>query len=379
MVSKFVSPDEAREIWNMIDNAEYSDDIEAHYKGLLNYLDIIGYRNGNSFDPPIITRHAMAYLAFSMPSLAYVDPSRTRELSYNLNVACDYLDNPLLVRRTERYNSDHMLLVEEGLSCAFYRLISGRKMWDEDFHKYAEDIYNKIVKNSETDKVWAINTLQGRFEVLPNAMALMIFELHDRFFGTDYSKIKQHVLDFMNDKLRDPKTGMYYECLLTGTLGYPNESIKEEHAWHPDILKPSVNGLALAFMNYFDPEGCWKAWANFKEYFMESLSSVQSEDICDAVGTSYLSQLAPSSEALLGAMLAAREMGDKEAFNMLQDRLVEIGKPKLAEGKIFYTELGSNQHLLGYFILFSRVHLGWKTLFEHPWEQFYQRDYNKVR
>ena len=60
----------AEEIWGMEETQEFPSDIECHYKGLLNLMDVLYYRNGNSFYPEIKTRHTAFFLALSMPSFA---------------------------------------------------------------------------------------------------------------------------------------------------------------------------------------------------------------------------------------------------------------------------------------------------------------------
>lgn len=370
----------AEDIWSMIDRKDYNDDIWGHYMGMLSYLDIINYMNGNTFDDPIQTRHAIAYMGFSMPSLAYINPFKTRELSYLLNLVNINLPSKHLVMRISGYFSDNVLMVQKAFAAALYRTVSGRDMYDGDFHVLADKIYNTIKQNGESSQeVWGIETLPGRFEVLPNAIALMVFELHDKFFGTSYSKLKPEVLSFIQSKLKDPDTGLYYESYHTGLIGYQNEYVNTASAYRTDILKPSVNGLALTFMHYFDAKEVERAWSEYKAMFEVELMSLSTEDIVGSLGKSFQSHLGPASEDLFAALLAAKEMDDKGFFEKLQKHLFDIGSPCLREGQIFYNGFEDGQHLMGFFLLFARTHVGWNKLLKHPWQNYYHYDYKEVR
>lgn len=370
----------AKQLWAMPAQKEFTEDIEAHYKTMMNYLDILNYMNANIDDAPVVARHMIAFMAYAMPSMAFVDPSRTREISYNLHLVCRNIKSPLLVKQADVFNADHVLLVEEALACAFYRLVSGRDMYDQDFHNYAERICQRIRENgTSSQQIWALDTISGRYEVYPNTAALMALELHDKFYATTYcAELKSKVLDFIQAHLRDSATGLYYEYFQTGILGYANETVRPESFWHTTELKASINGLALTFLHYFMPEETEMAWQQYKNLFQTQLMALD-EEMLSNTGASYQTQLAAGSEDLCCALLAAREFDDPAFFGILQENMLRLGEAELAEGHIFYPGFGELQHLICHFLLFSRTHIGWKTLFQHPWEQFYGMDYNKVR
>ncbi len=370
----------AKAIFEMEQTHDFTDDIEAQRQSMIDYMDIINYMNGHSFDGPIETRQIMMYLGLAMPSLAYIDPHRTREMIYNLHLVCDNLNSPFLTARVEPYNSDHVLAAFTAIACALYRKISGDKLHDELFHKSTEGLYTCMESNIVRQHVCGVDTTSGRFEVLPNAMSLIAFQIHDEVFGTRYFQaMKDGVLNLIQNKLRDPETGLYYECYQTGSLGFTGESVNPASAWHTSALKASVNGLALTFMNYFAPEDTAKAWEVYKTRFMDKVLALTTEDLADTVCGSFNTQLAAGSEDLLGAMLAAKEMQDQEAFGKLQDVLFETGKPQLWEGHFFLPEYGDSEAYIGYFALFARVHVGWKKLMEHNWPDYYDWDYNVIR
>ena len=378
---RFPNPVESSgaEVFGMKGARRLTEDIEAQRQAMIDYLDCLNYMNGNSFDDPLQTRHAIAYMAAAMPSLAYVNPHKTREMVYNLSLVVDNIMSNHLLMRMAPFNSDHVLLVEAGLAAALYRLVGGRPAHDDFFHEAADGIFDLIKANERQQHVAGVDTTRGRFEVMPNAMALLVLNIHDRVFGTRYAAVEDDVLTSLVEKLWDPKSGLFFESFQTGSIGYANESVNPRSSWHTSVLRPNVNGLAIAFMNIFDPTGCAHAWERYKELFLPSLLEISAEAVAFGVGSSFTTQLGPGSEDVLAAMLAAREMQDLETFDALQAHLFDIGKPHLWEGHLFFTEFGEQEHMIGHFALFARAHAGWGKLLSHPWEDYYDYDFNEVR
>ena len=370
----------AKDIWDMEKEQDYTRDIWGQYKYMIDYLDMVNYCNGQTFDDRLQTRHAIAYLGCAMPSLAYICPYQTTDLSYYLNLVNINLPSKFMKDVGSVFNADNMLLIQRTLAAAFYRLVSGRDMYDGEFHANARAVYKRIVGNGlSAQDIYAIDTVQSRFEAFPNFMALLALELHDRIFGTEYSDVRKKVLSCIEDKLQDKETGLFYESYQTGYFGFEGEKINPKSTWVTHELKASVNGLALAFYHCFEPEKAERAWENYKRIFTEELMSFEAEDLADKLGDSLQTQLAGESEAYFSAMLAAKEMDDMEYFDMLQKNLFEKVKPTYSQGLVFFSSLGAGQHLMGHFILFARVHAGWKKLLDHDWEKYYGYDYRKVR
>lgn len=367
------------EIFAMEETHRLTEDLETMRGAMIDFLDIINYENGNSFDDPLQTRHAMAYMAAAMPSLAYIDPHKTREMGYNLGLVVDNINSYHLLMRMVPYSSDNLQLVEWGLACALYRLVSGRVMHDAEFHESAERIYDLICENGQRQHVFGIDSRRGSFTVAPNAMALLVLEIHDTIFGTRYLHVKDDMLTSLIEKLWDPQSGLWFESYQTGSIGYKSEHVNPATAWHTNVILPGVNALAIAFMNHFDPKGCTLAWERFKSLFMDSFLAIDAETVAESVGLSYNTQLGPGSEDLLAAMLAAKEMGDLEAFDALQAHLFEIGQPHMWEGHFTFTEFGELEYMVGYFALFARAHVGWDKLLAHDWAAHYEDDYVVVR
>ncbi len=379
--SQILCTTSAEEIFEMPEKKDFTLDMWGQYKYMTDWLDIINYTNGHTFDDPSLARMAMGCLGLAIPSLAYTCPYQTRDLSYYENVVNINLPKIYLKSMTmNTFESDNLLTIHRALAAGWYHMISGRDSYDGEFHANAEKLYQTIVNNHlSRQNIWGYDILKGRYDATSNLMALMALEMHDKVFGTEYSQVADDVLAFVENKLMDEKTGLFVESHSTGAIGYQDEPINPRSSWSTSELLPNVNGLALTFYHYYRPEKAEEAWAEYKKIFAEELLSMQAEEIADDLGMSYLTQLGQNSEALFSALLAAKEMNDIEFFGQLQERLFEIGKPIFTEGLLMYPQLGQLQHLLGFFLVWARAHITWDKLLNHDWENYYGLDYKKVR
>lgn len=368
-------------IWDMENTHEFFPDIEGHYKGLLNMMDVLYYRNGNSYYQKTKSRHTSFFLALAMPSYAYIDPHRTLEMKYNIHAACIAIENEELTYALDPYNSDRIRTLEAFATLTMYKLVSERNINDKHINELAECVYQRIVDNgTSAQEIYAYDTIEGTYQVYPNALALLAFEIHDRFFGTDYSqKLKDKVLGFINDNLTDKETGLYKDFYKTGSLGVKGEHLSRSAAWASKTPSISSNALGLTFMNHFDKGSASRAWNCHKEVFTDKLLSVTSDQLANTEAASYLSQLNPAAEGLYSTLLAAKEMDDREYFEKIQHHIMSISSPDQREGKVFFDAVGDEQALHGDFLAFARVHVGWDKLLKHNWEDYYSYDYNKVR
>lgn len=372
----------ADEIWDMPSTQDFSEDMWGHYRKMTDALDIVSYTGGKTYSyDPLALKLIMGWLGMAMPSVCYINPNQTLDLTYFEHVVSTYLPCPhgWLVTVDYPNDSSNVAQVFCALSNGFYRLISGRALHDGDFHAAAKSIYSKIMKNGVSSQgIYALDTVSGRFEVLPNLMALMVFELHDKFFGTDYSQVKPQVMQFIDGVMRDEETGLFCEMYQTGYIGYPGEpDIASEFCWRTSTVSASVNALIMIFYSHFNAEGAASSWQAFKGAYASELLSYGAEEI-GAPGSNYYTPLASTSEAFLGAMAAAREMNDKEFFGNLQDRLFEVGGPVIVEGSLHWTELGDDEEIVGFFIYFARSHQPWATLLDHDWETYYNWDFKRI-
>lgn len=371
----------AEEIWRMEETHQFPIDIESHYRGLLNMMDVLYYRNGNSFYSEIKTRHTAYFLALAMPSFAVIDPYRNREMKYNLHVASLVIENDNLSKPLEVYDAPSIRRLEVFVTLALYKLVSEKEINDERFHDYAEEVYGRIMENGQSaQKIFAYDTIEGTYEAYPNLAALLAFRIHDRCFGTDYCKrIEAKLQSFIRENLIDEETGLFLEFHKTGSLGVKGERLSRSAAWSGRGQTAACNALAIAFMNYFDEAASERAWEAFKEKFTDQLLHVTAENLQNRESSSYVSQLAPTAQGLYGSLFAAKEMGDKDYFEKLQRYVLSITEPNQREGKLFLDALGDEQRLHSDFLTLARVHVGWKKILTHDWEDYFDFDYDKVR
>ena len=368
-------------IWEMEETHEFLPDFEGHYKGLLNMIDVLYYRNGNSYYPPVKSRHTAFFLALAMPSYAYIDPHRTLEMKYNIHAAAIAIENEALTDALDPYNSERIRTLEAFATLAMYKLVSEKTLNDRHINEIAEKIYERIIENGSSSQcTYAYDTIEGTYQVYPNALALLAFEIHDRYFGTDYSeKVQNKVLTFITENLVDKETGLFRNYYKTGSLGYKGEHLSRLAAWSSRTPDISTNALGITFLKHFYPKQAENAWKAHKQLFTEKLLTITAEQLADIQQASYLSQVNPTAEGLYSSLLAAKEMNDKVYFEQLQNHLMKISVPAQREGKVFFDGAGEEQVLHGDFLAFARAHVGWDKLLNHPWEKFYGFDYNKVR
>lgn len=358
---------------------ELLESVEFQRGAMIDYLDVVNYMNGFSFDDPIQTRHVMAWYAVAMSSLAYLDPHKTREMRYNLGLVVDNMMTPHLDLHMMPFNSDNVRLAEQALACALYRLVSGHDGHDATFHDDAEALNSLMWENLRVQHVCGIDTARGSFQIVPNAMALLALEIHDRIFGSRYADVCGPMAETLFAPLTDPGTGLYFEDLRTTSIGHANERVAKSAQWHTTALKANVNGLAIAFMNRVDPADAARTWASFKERLLPALLELDAETVGASVGTSYLTQLGRGSEDLLAAMFAAREMDDSEAFAALEEHFIGIAEPNMWEGHVICAGLGDSEAMVSAFWLPARVHVGWEKLLGYDWKSHYGDDFVVVR
>jgi hypothetical protein len=369
--------------WSIIADGCFTDQIEAHYRTLLFDLDLACYNNCHDCHVPgssVAFYKAMGYMALTLPSVAYIDPHRTREVEYNLNLTAKNISNPNLSNPLDMYDSCNVRLILDALSCEMYRLVSGRKQFDEKADALIESIQKKFDRNYQSSqKIFAIETVVGRFEMFPNLLAMLVFQIHDEIHGTRYSMDNDRIFDGLNAFLLDDVTGLYFESLQSGSFGFDGQALDPRFFWVVKNIRPSSNALALNLMHYFRPQEAEALWPLFKTQFGEKLLEINLNDMKGNSGKSFLTPLGFAQEDLFASLWVAKEMGDVEFFNLLRERLHDVCMPKRIEAKIFYDQLESDGPLISYFSLLAQCHVGWKRLIEKDWSQTYHKDYILVR
>lgn len=365
----------AKEIFEMEEKHSLTRDMEAQDLAIIAYLDLINYQNGHSFEPPIMTRNAMFWMGMALPSVAYIDSKKTRQSIYYLYSAHNNIAKPYLSDSAHPMESSNMALLQKAMCAVLYCRISGRNDLDFSLREYGPQILEIYQKNAMVQKAWGIDTVIGKFEPFPTLLGLMILTIYDEIFGTSLSKIRNNVLSFVEEKLIDPTTGLFYRFYNTGYMGYPGEQTIESVTWHSDAISPSGNGLALPLYNYFAPQKAEEMWKKYKAQFLDELLCVNSAQISQGCGTSFISPLGNKAEAFLSALLCAKEFDDIFVFERLQNHLYKIGSPNLWEGQVHYINFGEYAHFIGAFAYLARIHISWKKLLSHPWEKFENYDF----
>lgn len=372
-----------QDIWAMVEDGRFTDQVEAHYRTLLFDLDLACYNNCHVCHVPgsgVAFYKAMGFMALTLPSVAYIDPFRTREVEYNLNLTAKNICNPNLSNPLNMYDSENVRVVLSALSYEFYRLVSGRGQFDEKSRAFIEAIKGKIINNYQSaQNIFVLETVTGRFEMFPNLLAMLAFEIHDKIHGTTYSDDNDKILDGIGVLLRDDKSGLFFESLQTGSFGFDKQELNRESFWISRNIRPRSNALALNLMHYFRPQEAEALWEQFKFAFSDELMRIDLGALKGKSGQSFVTPLGFQLEDIFAALWLAKEMQDVKFFNLLNNRIYEVLEPKRIEAKIFYDQLGEGGPLVSYFNLLAQCHVGWKQLVEKDWAQSYHKDYNVVR
>lgn len=372
-----------QDIWTMVEDGRFTDQVEAHYRTLLFDLDLACYNNCHVCHVPgsgVAFFKAMGFMALALPSVAYIDPFRTREVEYNLNLTAKNICSPNLSNPLDMYDSENVRIVLNALSYEFYRLVSGRVQFDEKSHALIETIRAKFDANHQSaQNIFALETVTGRFEMFPNLLAMLAFEIHDKIHGTGYSGENDKILEGMSALLRDDKSGLFFESMQTGSFGFDGQELNRESFWIARNIRPRSNALALNLMHYFRPQEAEALWEQFKFAFADQLIRFDLGALKGKSGQSFVTPLGFELEDIFAALWLAKEMQDVQFFNLLHDRICGVLEPKRIEAKIFYDQLGEGGPLVSYFSLLAQCHVGWKQLLEKDWAQSYHKDYNVVR
>ncbi len=365
---------DASDIFDMEKNGKLTKDIEAQDLGLISYLDLMNYQNGHSFDPPVMTRNAMFWMGLCLPATAYIMPNKTRQSIYYLYSVHNTISKPYLSDSAHAMESQNMALIEKAMTAVLYRLISGRGDLDNQLRIYAPQILDCFQRNSYIQKAWGMDTVIGKFEAMPTLMGLMILVIYDKIFGTCLSDIQPKVLDFVESKLIDKKTGLFVLSYNTGYMGYPGEITTPGVTWQSNNASASSTGLALPLYRCFYPDKANAMWEIFKKTLLPNVLNIDAQQVSIGCGSSFVTALGKKAEDLFATFLCSKDLNDIAVFDQIQSHIYEIGRPNLWEGQVHYTAFGKYAHFIGAFIHLSRIHVEWKKLLSHSWGKYYDWD-----
>lgn len=362
---------EVDELWAMRDAHEYTADVKCHYRTWVSTIANIDYlRRYLAFTYPTYHQQGkkmLTWIGLAQPAHAYIKPRQTREAALYSCMAATSAAAEHIDPDAGYYAAVWSEKAQIALVWAFHRLLGGPDSFDDELRASVEELHAQVMKNASSPQgITALETSTGRFDALPNLMAMMAFELADRFLGTDYASCNQDILAFVEGTLQDPTSKLFYLFYQTGFIGYDGECLDARSFWLADRIDPSTNALAILFYNYFNPEAARVAWSSFKDAFAERLLSITAEEIAANLGMSYHTAVGYPGEALFGAIAAAAEMQDKDFYTQLSEHLFEIGQPYLTEGCILFTGFDNDVFVCTNFLAFARTHVPWKAQLEYP-------------
>lgn len=311
--------------------------------------------NGWDASQQNLWKYAIAFLAYGMPSLAIIKPEDSNMVAYYLSVMIHKMQAKKVWDDWQRsgFGDDPICkdnIMYKGhlnLMYGLYQLMTGSNRYEKEFILLSNKIVAEI-EESRSGKFRGVVCEPDRYFVQCNAVGLMSLDIYDRIYGTSFAKTQgQEVMNFIKERMIDPETGLYKE------------------AYHPshDLAIPYLSGYTNAWtmvmLRPFDKEYQASIYPKWKKIFTKEYGPFAVVKETPYGG--------PSRIATLFGMLAAKEFGDQELFAKLRNT-VDLGgflHKEIEHG--FQTYAFADNTLLNGLMLSFKLHVGWRTILDHPW------------
>ena len=330
----------------------------SYLRNLYSEMDASGDSfNGWDEDQQIFWKYAIAFAAYGLPSLILIEPERKESTIYYLAVMIKKMKAKKVWKEWQDFGFGKDPICKQNimykghlnLMYGLYQMVSGR----QDFAKEFSYLTKLMVK--ELDEIHAEKKYEGiacepnRYFVHCNAVALMSLFIHDKVYGSTYLEdYGRRVISFMQNRMADPETGLYWK------IYHPSHDTVEKY--------PSAytNAWAMVMLRYFDPDYHEKLYQVWKKTFAH-----------EYLNYAYISETptgGPSRLASLFGLWAAKEFADQQLFIKLRNSFDRFGGLTWEQEEDVYRYERIDNTLANGMILAFKVHLGWKTIIEHPWK-----------
>ncbi|HYX31891.1 MAG TPA: hypothetical protein VE954_02165 [Oligoflexus sp.] len=302
-------------------------------------------------------KYAIAFLAYSMPSMAIIKPEDKPLAEYFLSVMIHKMKAKKVWEDWQRYGFGDDPICKDNimykghlnLMYGLYQLMTGSDRYASEFTWLTQKIVEEI-EESKQGKFRGVVCEPDRYFVQCNAIGLLSLEIYDRIYGTPYAKYYgEDVMKFIRERLIDPETGLYHE------------------AYHPshDITIPYLSGYTNAWtmvmLRPFDKEYQAKIYPKWKDLFVREYGPFAVVRESRYGG--------PSRLATLFGMLAAKEFGDRELFGKLRNT-IDLGGFLHKDTERGYLSYGlADNTLLNGMVFSFKMHVGWQKILDHNWPQ----------
>jgi hypothetical protein len=300
-------------------------------------------------------KYSIAFAAYGLPSAMIIDPDRRPEYQALMDmmiwkmkskkVWSDFTDrgfgpDPISVQNI-------MYKGHLNLMYGLYQLSTGDSRYAREYTWLSQQIAAEM-RLHHAGIYEGVTCEPNAWFVECNTIGMLSLHIYDRIYGTQYTENEiQWSLEFIMQKMRDPKTGLFYRAYL------PNQN----------LIKKQISGYAnawnLTFLAPFLDDQMAELYLSFKANLVEELgpyAAVLGQTEGD-----------PEQIAQIFGLWAAKEFDDQALFGKLRNAVDKFGKlsKDVESGGLSYDD--PNSVLINGVIVASKVHLGWSEVLNHPW------------
>jgi hypothetical protein len=316
---------------------------------------------GDSFsgwdsDQQDMWKYAIAFLGYGMPSLAMIKPEWHDEITFYFSIMINKMKSKKVWEDWQKYGFGedpicrHNIMYKGHLNLMYglYQLMSGDDRYADEFTWLTQTIVKEI-RDSKSKSYQGVVCEPNQYFVQCNAIGLLGLYLYDLIYGTNYrSREIPQTLQFIEERLRDPVTGLYWESY------HPSHDVSVRE------LSGYTNAWALTVLRIFDPQHYEAVYHKWRDVFVEEWGPFAYVRETPYGGASRI--------ATLFGLLAAKEFGDRELFSQLKYTIDTLGYLQRdgETGQLRF--LFADNTLLNGMTLAFKLHMGFADIIRHPWQ-----------
>lgn len=302
-------------------------------------------------------KYAIAFTSYGLPSLAMLDPEQRDTALYFLSVMIEKMKSKKVWEDWQQYGFGddpicrHNIMYKGHLNLmyALYQLIGGDERYAKEYTWLTRNIVAEI-RESEEKKFQGVVCEPDQYFAQCNAVGLLSLYIYDKLYGTSYrAKEIPAVLKFLNQKMRDPLSGLYWESY------HPSHDVAVRQ------LSGYANAWTLSMLRVFDPQNFDRLYPIWKKTFVQEWGPIAFVRENPGGGASRI--------ATLFGLMAAKEFGDVALFNKLRWTIDTLGglHRELETDTLSY--LFADNTLLNGMTLSFKMHKGWGEIISYDWPE----------
>ncbi len=293
-------------------------------------------------------KYGLAFTAYGLANLAYIDPAYRPAVSHYLEklivrmkqkvvwedwIKHGYGDDPLAV---------HNIMYKGHLNLMYglYQRVSGKTTYENDFKALTRNIADELAATA----YHGVTCEPDDYFVQCNTIGVYSLLLYDRLYGTDHSRLKDDWVAWVKQRMIDPGTGMFAA------------SYHVAHDYVPADASGYGNAWSIAFIHAFDPPWAQELWKRYKRTFTQRALGYYAFASEHPGGK-------PDPQATGFALMAAKEMKDTALFDAILNAIEKRARPSINGNQVEYE--GINKAGQG-MLLFAKSDVGLGVILQEP-------------